>query len=51
MKSWFLERGYSNEMIDSHMAKVKFRKKKSQEFKSVTGIPFVITYHPKLRDS
>ena len=29
MKSWFLERGYSKEMIDSQMAKVKFGQKKS----------------------
>ena len=50
MKSWFLERGYSKEMIDSQMAKVKFGQKKSRELKSVTGDPFVITYHPKLRE-
>ena len=29
---------------------MKFGKKKSQELKSVTGVPFVITYHPKLRE-
>ena len=50
MKSWFLERGYSKEMIDSQMAKVKFGQKKSRELESVTGIPFVIAYHPKLRE-
>ena len=49
MKSWFLERGYSKEMTDSQMAKVKFGQKKSQELKLVTGVPFVITYNPKLR--
>ena len=48
MKSWFLERGYSKKMIDSQMAKVKFGKKKSRGLKAVTGLPFVITYHPKL---
>ena len=50
MKPRFLERGYSKEMIDSQMAKVKFGQKKSRELKSVTGVPFVITYHPKLRE-
>ena len=49
MKSRFLERGYSKEMIDSQMAKVKFGQQKSQELISVTGVPFVIVYHPKLR--
>ena len=37
-------------MIDSQMTKVKFEMKKSQELKSVTGTPFVITFHPKLRE-
>ena len=50
MKSWFLERGYSKKMIDSQMAKVKFGQKKSRDLKSITGVPFVITYHPKLRE-
>ena len=40
MKLWLSERGYSKEIIDSEMA---------WELKSVTGVPFVITYHPKLR--
>ena len=40
----------STEMIDSQMTKVKFEMKKSQELKSVTGTPFVITFHPKLRE-
>ena len=47
MKSWFLEKGYSKEMIDSQMAKVTFGQKKSRELISVTGVPFVITYHQK----
>ena len=33
------------------MALVKFGQKKSRELKSVTGVPFVITYHPKLRET
>ena len=50
MKSWFLERGYSKKMIDSQMAKVKCGKKKRRGLKAVTGLPFVITYHPKLEE-
>ena len=49
MKLWFLERGYSMEMINSQMAKVRFGQKNSRERKSVTNVPFVITSHPKLR--
>ena len=50
MKSWFLETGYSKEIIDSQMIKVKFEQKKSRKLKSGTGVPVVITYHPKLRE-
>ena len=32
------------------MAKVKFGKKKRRGLKAVTGLPFVITYHPKLEE-
>ena len=34
-------------MIYSQMVKVKFGQKKIRELKSVTGVPFVITYQPK----
>ena len=37
-------------MIDSQMEMVKFGQKKSQELKSVTGVPFFVTYLPKLRE-
>ena len=37
-------------MIDSQMEKVKFGQKKSREPKSATGVPFVITYHPKFKE-
>ena len=50
MKSWFLERGYSKKMIGSQMEKVKFGQKKSRKLKSVTGVPLVIIYHPKLTE-
>ena len=49
MKSWFLDRGYSKEMIDSQMEKVRFGQKKVQSKKADIGVPFVMTYHPKHR--
>ena len=51
MKSWFLKRGYPEEIIDCEMGKVNFRenKKKSGVNKN-KGIPFVVTYHPKLKN-
>ena len=36
-------------MIDSQKTQVKFGKKKCRVLQSVTDVPFVITYHPKLR--
>ena len=50
MKSWFLERGYLKQMIDSQMEKVKFGQRlKAGSKQPGLGVPFVITYHPKLK--
>ena len=50
MKSWFLERGYSKQMIDSQMGKVKFGQRLKAGSKQVGfAVPFVRTYHPKLK--
>ena len=50
MKSWLLERGYSKQMIDSQMGKVKFGQRlKAGSKQAGFGVPFVITYHPKLK--
>ena len=50
MKSWFLEREYWKKMIDSQMSKVKFGPRlKAGSKQAGVGIPFVITYHPKLK--
>ena len=50
MKSWFLERGYSKQMIDSQLGKVKFGQKLKDGSKQAgSGVPFVITYHPNLK--
>ena len=50
IKSWFLERGYSKQMIDSQMGKVKFGQRlKAGSKQAGFGVPFVIWYHPKLK--
>ena len=50
MKSWFLERGYSKQMIDSQIGKVKFGQRlKAGSKQAGFGFPFVITYHPRLK--
>ena len=50
IKSWFLERGYSRQMIDSQMRKVKFGQRLKAGSKQASFVvPFVITYHPKLK--
>ena len=43
IKSWFLERGYSKQMIDSQMGKVKFcQRLKAGSKQAGFGVPFVI---------
>ena len=50
IKAWFLERGYSKQMIDSQMGKVKFGQGlKAGSKQAGFGVLFVITYHPKLK--
>ena len=50
IKSWFLERGYSKQMIDSQMGKVKFGQRlKAGSKQAGFGVPFVIRYHPKFK--
>ena len=44
MKSWFLEREYSREMIDAPMKKVRLGQRSKIGSKQVgLGVPFVIT--------
>ena len=51
MKSWFLKRGYPEQIIDYEMEKVNFREnKKNSGINKKKGIPFVVTYHPKLKN-
>ena len=49
MKSWFLKRGYPENLNDEEMKKVKFSEKGSNNSKGYKGIPFVVTYHPSLQ--
>ena len=50
MKSWFLERGYSKQMTESQMGKIKFGQRlKAGSKQAGFSVPFVITYHPKLK--
>ena len=48
--SWFLVRGYPKDLIKTEMKKVKFTSKttNAKGDESLTVIPFVMTYHPKL---
>ena len=48
MKSWFLKRGYPENMIDEEMKKVKSSEKGSNNSKGSKGVPFVVIYHPSL---
>ena len=48
MKSWFLKRGYQENMIDEVMKKVKFSGKGSNNSKESKVVPFVVTYHSSL---
>ena len=50
MKSWLLKRGYPEKLTENEMRKVKFRKEGIKKAKGVKGIPFVVTYHPQLKN-
>ena len=49
MKLWSLVRGYSKNPIENEMKKVKFTSKtrNTERDKSLTMVPFVMTYHPE----
>ena len=51
MKTWFLRRGYSKNLVESEIKKVKFShisNNKSQK-RTLKRIPLVVTYHPLLK--
>ena len=50
MKSWFLKRGYPNNVIEKEMKKVKFSKISSTRKGNAKVVPLVVTYHPGLKN-
>ena len=50
MKSWFSERGYPSDLVESEMKIVKFIPNVNNwsRSKSIKGAPFVLTYLSKL---
>ena len=49
MENWFGKRGYPEEVVKSQMERVKFRVSDTPtNSKQALGVPFVVTYHPKL---
>ena len=53
MKSWFQARGYSSDLVQKEMNKVKFSGNwdKNKTKKKSKGVPLVITFHPLLKDT
>ena len=51
IKSWFFKRGYTERIIDYEMEKVNFcENKKKSAINKRKGVPFVVTYHSKLKN-
>ena len=48
MKIWFEKRGYP-ENIENEVKKVKFTSCNKVQRRKSKGIPFVVTYHPLLK--
>ena len=48
MKTWFSKGGYLDKIIENEMKKVNFGESRSKT-KSATGVPFAVTYHPRLK--
>ena len=44
LKGWFCERGYPEDIVDEQLQRVKDISKRA------VGIPFVVTYHPHLKN-
>ena len=48
MKMWFSKRDYPDKIIKNKTDKVNFGESRSQT-KPATGVPFVVTYQPRLK--
>ena len=49
MKEWFLARGYPKIVVNNQIDKVVFGRDQSVKKTLESGIPFVTTYHPKVK--
>ena len=49
MKEWFLAREYPENMVNEQINRVVFGKNQPSRKNSENGIPFVVTYHPKVK--
>ena len=50
MKSWFSQRGYPQNLIETETSKVKFSGRRDfHRAKAEKGVPLVVTYHPLLQ--
>ena len=49
MKEWFLARNYPENVANEQINKFVFGKSQSRRKNSENGIPFVTTYHPKVK--
>ena len=50
MKSWFLKKVYPKTLVEKDLGKVKFSNKVGNKQQKEKGIPFVVTYHPILKN-
>ena len=50
MKSWFLKRVYPKSLVEKDLGKVKFFNKVGNKQQKEKGIPFVVIYHPILKN-
>ena len=50
MKEWLLARGYPEIVINDQIDKVAFRRDLSVKKNLESGIPFVTTYRPKVKE-
>ena len=49
MKEWFLARDYQKNMVNEQINKVVFGKNQPSGKNSENGVPFVVTYSPKVK--
>ena len=49
MEEWFLAKGYSEIVVNNQINKVVFGREQSVKKNLESGIPFITTYHPKVK--